>query len=471
MAPANLQEILDRPDPVELLRNSQLGAYVYPVVAAEFTNWRREQWAWQRHRGAVRPVAPHGQPLHRGPGRAQAALRHGDQRVGELPGRTRPSSTSRRRRTATSSATASSSTSPRKSSSTSAARPPPTGCSSTAETGGYDVEIVNDDRSPSRPMGKPVNREYWRFQIQGPNAWAVIEKLNGGPLEQLKFFNMSEMNDRRARRCARCATAWPARRASRSGVRTTSTTRSARRSSRPGKEFGIEPGGSRAYSSNTLESGWIPSPLPGDLHRRGAARLPRVARRRQLRGDQRDRRLLRLGRHRGLLPQPVGARLRLVRQVRPRLHRPRGAGADRPRRAAQEGHAGVERRGHGEDPRLDVRPRGRAYKFFDLPHANYGSSNYDSVIDADGNAVGLSLFTGYTRNEKHGAVAGDRSTARSRSAPRCTSCGASRTAAPRRPRSSRTSRSRCARSSARCPYAEVARETYAEGRRTKGVVI
>ena len=29
-----------------------------------------------------------------------------------------------------------------------------------------------------------------------------------------------------------------------------------------GREFGIEPCGSRAYSSNTLESGWIPSPLP-----------------------------------------------------------------------------------------------------------------------------------------------------------------------------------------------------------------
>ena len=37
-----------RPDePVELLRNSQIGAYVYPVVAAEFTNWRREQRAWR----------------------------------------------------------------------------------------------------------------------------------------------------------------------------------------------------------------------------------------------------------------------------------------------------------------------------------------------------------------------------------------------------------------------------------------
>ncbi len=63
-----------------------------------------------------------------------------------------------------------------------------------AENGGYDVEIIKDDRSPSRPMGKPVNRKYWRFQIQGPNAWHVIEKLNGGPLDQLKFFNMAHMN-------------------------------------------------------------------------------------------------------------------------------------------------------------------------------------------------------------------------------------------------------------------------------------
>jgi len=47
MTPKNLQEILDSTDPVELLRNSQIGAYVYPVVASEFTNWRREQRAWR----------------------------------------------------------------------------------------------------------------------------------------------------------------------------------------------------------------------------------------------------------------------------------------------------------------------------------------------------------------------------------------------------------------------------------------
>ena len=131
-----------------------------------------------------------------------------------------------------------------------------------AATGGYDVEIELDDRSPMRPMGKPVTRSAWRFQIQGPNAWAVIEKLHGGPLEQLKFFNMSDDEHRRAR---------PVRtlRHGMSGApgleiwgpyEEQEEIRAAILEA--GKEFGLIPCGSRAYPSNTLESGWIPSPLP-----------------------------------------------------------------------------------------------------------------------------------------------------------------------------------------------------------------
>ena len=33
--------------PVELLRNSQIGPYAFPVVRSEFTNWRDEQRAWK----------------------------------------------------------------------------------------------------------------------------------------------------------------------------------------------------------------------------------------------------------------------------------------------------------------------------------------------------------------------------------------------------------------------------------------
>src|SRR3954469_9301844 len=48
MTASNLQDVLDASgNPVELLRNSQIGAYIYPVVPSEFTTWRHEQRAWR----------------------------------------------------------------------------------------------------------------------------------------------------------------------------------------------------------------------------------------------------------------------------------------------------------------------------------------------------------------------------------------------------------------------------------------
>src|SRR5262252_4679121 len=34
-------------NPVRMLRNSQIGPYAFPVVRAEFTNWRDEQRSWR----------------------------------------------------------------------------------------------------------------------------------------------------------------------------------------------------------------------------------------------------------------------------------------------------------------------------------------------------------------------------------------------------------------------------------------
>ena len=34
-------------NPATMVRNSQIGAYIYPVVAPEFSNWRDEQRAWR----------------------------------------------------------------------------------------------------------------------------------------------------------------------------------------------------------------------------------------------------------------------------------------------------------------------------------------------------------------------------------------------------------------------------------------
>ena len=54
MAPQNLQQVIDAAgSPVELLRNSQIGSYIYPVVPADFTNWIKEQKAW---RAAMAPT-------------------------------------------------------------------------------------------------------------------------------------------------------------------------------------------------------------------------------------------------------------------------------------------------------------------------------------------------------------------------------------------------------------------------------
>ena len=48
MSHQNLDSVLKAAgNTVEHLRNSQIGAYIYPVVAPEFSNWRDEQGAWR----------------------------------------------------------------------------------------------------------------------------------------------------------------------------------------------------------------------------------------------------------------------------------------------------------------------------------------------------------------------------------------------------------------------------------------
>ena len=145
-----------------------------------------------------------------------------------------------------------------------------------AETGGFNVKIEKDDRSPGNPKGKAVNRIHYRFQIQGPNAWKVIEKLNGGPVPDIKFFNMGTIKiDGRKVRALRHGMAgapgleiwgpYEEREEIREAI------------VEAGKEFGLRQVGSRAYATNTLESGWIPSPLPAVYTRRADEEVPRVA--------------------------------------------------------------------------------------------------------------------------------------------------------------------------------------------------
>ncbi|MET8004437.1 syringate O-demethylase [Nonomuraea glycinis] len=128
-----------------------------------------------------------------------------------------------------------------------------------AETGGYDVETTLDERSAARP--DPFNRRNYRYQIQGPNASKVIEKVTGASAPELKFFRMTTMEIAgRTVRALRHGMAgqpgyelfgpWAEGEAVHEAL------------VKAGEEFGMRLVGGRAYSSNTLESGWIPSPLP-----------------------------------------------------------------------------------------------------------------------------------------------------------------------------------------------------------------
>ena len=127
-----------------------------------------------------------------------------------------------------------------------------------AETGKYNVRLKLDERSAARP--DPFNRTNYRFQVQGPNAMKVMEKVLGETPPDLKFFNMCWMK-----------IAGKNVRALRHGMAGQpgfelfgpygegEVVREAL--VKAGEEFGLHQVGGRAYSSNTLESGWIPSPL------------------------------------------------------------------------------------------------------------------------------------------------------------------------------------------------------------------
>jgi len=395
----NLQQIVEgSSDIVGMLRNNKIGAYVYPVVSPEFSNWRDEQWAWQ-HGAVLFDQSHHMFDLYiKGPDALKLlsdtminspkgwAVNKAKQYVPTTPyghvigdgiifylaenefvyvGRAPAANWLRFH----------------------------------GETGGYDVEITNDPRSPSRPMGKPVNRISWRFQIQGPQAWNVIEKLNGEPLDKLKFFNMSDMKigNKRVRTLRHGMAGSP-------GLEIWGPYEEQEyireEILKAGEEFGLIPVGSRAYPSNTLESGWIPSPLPAIYTGDKLADY-----RKWLGADSYEATGSIGGSFVGdkiedyyLNPWELGYGpfvkfdhdffgADALKEINPEEQRKK-----------------VTFEWNADDMKKIMSsmfdPEGEQYKFFDLPLANYANSNYDKVVDADGKTVGLSMFTGYSWNEK-----------------------------------------------------------------------
>jgi glycine cleavage system aminomethyltransferase T len=127
------------------------------------------------------------------------------------------------------------------------------------ETGGYNAKVERDERAAAR-LG-PIVRKVYRYQVQGPNAMKVIEKVTGKPAPDIKFFNMSRVTiaGREVRALRHGMAGQPGLElfgpwADGDAVKAAIV--------EAGQEFGLRQVGARAYSSNTLESGWIPSPMP-----------------------------------------------------------------------------------------------------------------------------------------------------------------------------------------------------------------
>jgi len=393
----SVQDLLDRVgNPADLLRNSKIGAYIYPVVPPEFTNWRDEQRGWretcvlfdQSHHMVEQylegPDALKLLSYLAGNSFAQFPLSKAKQFApcsydGFVIGDGILFHTEENKFTFVGRA------------------PTANWIQFHAETGSYNVTTEKDDRSPSRPGGKPVIRRHYRYQIQGPNAQQVIDKLNGGPAPDIKFFNVGSINA--------AGRKVPALRHGMAGApgleiwgpyEQGEEVRAAILEA--GKDFGIVQVGSRAYSTNALESGWIPSPLPaiysGEKMKPYRQWLPAASYEGQggsIGGSFYSNNI----EDYYVTPHELGygGFIKFDHDF---------IGADALKKMAGKPHRRKVTYAWNAD---DLAGAMRSMlsrdncKYIDMPNPNYTSATYDRVM-AGGHMVGLSMFSGYSFNER-----------------------------------------------------------------------
>ena len=129
------------------------------------------------------------------------------------------------------------------------------------ETGKFDVKLIRDDRAPSYPDGAAFTRRHYRFQIQGPNAVQIIERMTGKPFPDVKFFHYTNIEI-----AGHKATALRHGMAGAAGLEVFGPWQDREEVRRViidvGRDFGMCLVGTRAYFTNPVESGWMPTFVP-----------------------------------------------------------------------------------------------------------------------------------------------------------------------------------------------------------------
>jgi vanillate/3-O-methylgallate O-demethylase len=393
----SLEDLLKTKNPVDLLRNSQIGAYVYPVVPAEYSNWRDEQRAW-RDSCVLFDQSHHMVNVYmEGPDAVKLASYLGFNSFAKFP-------VDRAKQLAPCSYDGHVigdgilfHLEPNKLVFVGRA-PAASWIEFQAQTGGFNVTTQKDDRSPSNPGGKAVTRTCYRYQIQGPNAKQIIEKLNGGPFPDIEFFNMGEIKIKgKTVRALRHGMAgapgleiWGPYE-ERDDIRAAIV--------EAGRDFGMKEVGSRAYASNTCESGWIPSPLPavytGDKMKSYREWLP--ANSYEATGSLAGSFVSNNIEDYYATPYELGYGI-MVKFDHDFIGREALEKMDQKTQRKKVTFA------WNSDDVVKIYKSlfeaGDPYKFIDLPISNYASSSYDKLVAKGGKTVGLSMFAGYSYNER-----------------------------------------------------------------------
>ena len=389
-------------NPVKMLRNSKAGMYVYPVVTPEFRNWRTEQEAWRT--GAVLFDQTHhmDEVIVEGPQATEFLSHHGINSFanfelnrakhfvpvtpnGHVIGdhiifREREDKYVLVGRAPTSN-----------------------WLMFCAAYGKWNIRIRHDPRSTSRPEGERVIREHYRFQIQGPLAPKIFEQMNGGPIPDIKFFHVDWINigSKKVQALRHGMSGAPGLEvwgpyADKHYIQSVILEAAA--------QVGVDlvQCGSRAYSTNTLESGWIPSPLPGIYTGDG------------IMSEYRDW----LGADMYEAAGAIGGSY-VSENIEDYYVNPFELGYDfyigwkkndfigKSALEAIKATGAKRKKVTFEWNRDDVLrviasafEDGTPYKWIDFPQPNYASSSADMVLDAEGQMVGMSMFNGYSWNER-----------------------------------------------------------------------